>query len=67
MGLGHELSPKPTSHYCCAPTVIAKQPEAKRVRRAELVAAFERLLTPARRLRFETLHAGQRKEVLRFG
>jgi RecA-family ATPase len=63
---GQELSPAQTSHSY-APTVIGKQPEAKGLKKAELVAALGRLLDQ-RRLGIDTLRPGSTKEkrVIRF-
>jgi hypothetical protein len=65
-GMGQELSPKPQAHSY-APSVIAKQPEAKGIRKAELVAALGRLL-PAGKIALETVREGtaHEKKVLRF-
>jgi RecA-family ATPase len=67
-GIGQELSPKPQAH-AYAPNVIAKQPEAKGLRKAELVAALERLLQDGSRVQLETVRGGttREKKVLRFG
>jgi RecA-family ATPase len=66
--LGQELSPAQQSHSY-APTIIAKRDEAKvgGVKKAELVAALERLLEQ-RRVSLEILRPGSTKEkrVLRF-
>jgi RecA-family ATPase len=64
---GQELSPAQTSHSY-GPTIIAKQPEAKGIKKAELVAAFDRLLDK-KRLYVETLKPGtvRQKSVIRFG
>ena len=64
---GQDLSPAQTSHNY-APTIIAKQPEAKGVKKAELVAALGRLLDSGR-LQLGTLRAGTTREktVIRFG
>jgi RecA-family ATPase len=64
---GAELSPAQTSH-AYAPTVIAKEPEAKGIRKAELVEALNRLLDGGR-LNVEMLRAGttREKKVIRFG
>jgi RecA-family ATPase len=64
---GAELSPAQTSHQY-APTVIAKEPEAKGIRKAELIEAMNRLLD-AGMLNVETLRAGttREKKVIRFG
>jgi RecA-family ATPase len=66
-GLGHELSPMPTAHTY-APTIIAKQPEAKGIRKVELATALERLLTEGP-LALETLRAGstREKKIIKFG
>jgi RecA-family ATPase len=63
---GEELSPNQTSH-CYAPTIIAKDPEAKAVKKPDLVAALKRLLD-AGRLPVETLRPGTTRErkVIRF-
>ena len=63
---GQELSPAQTSHSY-APTIICKQPEAKGIKKAELIAALDRLLE-RRRLHVETLKPGtvRQKSVLRF-
>jgi hypothetical protein len=64
---GQNLSPAQTSHNY-APSIIAKQPEAKGVKKAELVAALGRLLDSGR-LQLGTLRAGTTREktVIRFG
>jgi RecA-family ATPase len=64
---GEELSPQQTSH-AYAPTLIAKEPEAKGVKKPELVASLKRLLDSGR-LRIETLRPGtsREKRVVRFG
>jgi RecA-family ATPase len=64
---GGELSPAQTSHSY-APTVIAKQPEAKGFKKAEMVTAFGRLLD-AGKVQLETLRPGTTRErrVVRFG
>jgi RecA-family ATPase len=64
---GEELSPAQTSHSY-APSVIAKQPEAKGIKKAELVSALNRLLDGSKLL-VETLKAGttREKKVIRFG
>jgi RecA-family ATPase len=63
---GEILSPAQTSHSY-APLVIAKQNEAKRIKKAELVAAMERLLT-AGKLEIETVKPGTTRErkVIKF-
>jgi RecA-family ATPase len=63
---GQELSPAQTSHSY-APTLIFKQPEAKGFRKAEFVAALDRLLE-ARKVSIEVLKPGSSKEkrVLRW-
>jgi RecA-family ATPase len=55
-----ELSPAPTSHHY-APTLIAKQREAKGMRKAEFVAALDRLLDQ-QRIWIETLRPGSARE-----
>jgi RecA-family ATPase len=55
-----ELSPAQTSHHY-APTVIAKQPEANGMKKAEFVAALDRLLDQGR-ARIEILRAGSSRE-----
>ena len=65
---GQELSPAQTSHSY-APNIIAKQPEAKGIKKAELGTALERLLE-RRKISVETvLKAGtvRQKSVIRFG
>jgi RecA-family ATPase len=64
---GNELSPAQTSH-AYAPTVIARQPQAKGFKKAELVAALDRLLNSGK-LSLETLRPGttREKKVIRFG
>jgi RecA-family ATPase len=64
---GAELSSAQTSHQY-APTVIAKEPESKGIRKAELVEALNRLLDVGK-LNVETLRAGttREKKVIRFG
>jgi hypothetical protein len=51
-----------------APHVIAKDPDAKGFKKAELAAAFDRLLDQ-RRLEIETVKPGtsREKKVIRFG
>ena len=63
---GQELSPAQTSHSY-APTVVAKQPEAKGIKKTELVAALERLIDRGR-VSVEVLKAGtaRQKSVVRF-
>jgi RecA-family ATPase len=63
---GEELSPQQTSH-AYAPTLIAKEPEAKGVKKSELVASMKRQLDSGR-LRVETLRPGtsREKRVVRF-
>jgi RecA-family ATPase len=55
-----ELSPAQTSHHY-APTVIAKQPEANGMKKAEFVAALDRLLDRGR-VNIETLRPGSTRE-----
>ena len=64
---GPELSPAQTSHSY-APTIIAKQPEAKGFKKAELADALTRLLDK-RRIDVEILKPGtvRQKSVIRFG
>jgi RecA-family ATPase len=64
---GQELSPAQTSHSY-APTIIAKQPEARGIKKSELAAALERLLE-RRTIEIETARAGtsREKKVIRFG
>ena len=57
---GQELSPAQTSHSY-APTVIAKQPEAKGIKKSELVAAQDRLLNQGKLL-IETTKPGTTRE-----
>jgi RecA-family ATPase len=59
-GRGQELSPAQTSHSY-GPTIIARQSEAKAIKKAELVAALDRLLEQGR-LRIETLNPGTTRE-----
>jgi RecA-family ATPase len=59
-GRGQELSPAQTSHSY-GPTIIARQPEAKGVRKVELAAALDRLLERGK-LRIETLIPGTTRE-----
>jgi RecA-family ATPase len=64
---GVELSPKPQAHSY-APTVIAKEPEAKgAAKKSDLIKALNRLLD-AGRLPVETLHPGKDREkrVIKF-
>jgi RecA-family ATPase len=63
---GQELSPAQTSHSY-APSLIAKEPEAKGFRKAEFVAALGRLLDQ-RKVGVEVLRPGGSKEkkVIRF-
>jgi RecA-family ATPase len=65
--MGQELSPKPQANNY-APTVIAKQSEAKGIRKPELVAALERLLPEGKRIGLETVRGGtaHEKKVIRF-
>jgi RecA-family ATPase len=67
-GMGQELSPKPQANNY-APTVIAKQPEAKGIRKAELAAAMERLLQHGTQIGLETIGVGstREKKVVKFG
>jgi RecA-family ATPase len=62
---GEELSAAQTSHGYAA-AIIAKQPEAKDIRKAELVAAMDRLLNQGR-LSIETLRPGttRQKKVIK--
>jgi RecA-family ATPase len=64
---GQELSPMQQSHSY-APTVIAKDADARGFKKAELVAAFERLLDQ-RRLEIEIVKpsTSREKKVIRFG
>jgi RecA-family ATPase len=64
---GQELSPMQQAHTY-APSVIAKDPDAKGFRKADLVAAFDRLLDQ-HRLEIETVKPGtsREKKVIRFG
>jgi RecA-family ATPase len=64
---GQELSLAQTSHSY-APAIIAKQPEAKGFKKAELVAALGRLLDTGK-VCLETLGEGttREKRVIRFG
>jgi len=55
-----DLSPSQTSHQY-APNLVAKQPEAKGYRKAEFVAALDRLLDRGR-VRIETLRPGTSRE-----
>jgi RecA-family ATPase len=59
-GRGQELSPALTSHSY-GPTIVARQPEAKAIRKAELVDALDRLLEQGK-FRIETLNAGTARE-----
>jgi RecA-family ATPase len=63
---GQELSPAQTSHSY-APTVIAKQPEAKGMKKAEFVVALGQLLDK-RKICIEVVRPGSSKEkkVIRF-
>jgi RecA-family ATPase len=64
---GEELSPHQTSHSY-APKAIAGEPEAKGLRKSDLVASLKRLLDSGK-LRFETLRPGttREKRVIKFG
>jgi RecA-family ATPase len=59
-GRGQELSPAQTSHSY-GPTIIAKQAQATGFKKAEFVAAMERLLGLGK-LRIETLNPGTTRE-----
>jgi RecA-family ATPase len=59
-GRGQELSPAQTSHSY-GPTIIARQPEAKGIKKAELVDALDRLLEQGK-LRIETRNPGTTRE-----
>ena len=63
---GQELSPAQTSH-AYAPTLIAKEPEAKGFRKAEFVTALGQLLDQ-RRVGIEIVRPGSTKEkrIIRF-
>jgi RecA-family ATPase len=63
---GQELSPAQTSHSY-APTVIAKQPEARGMKKAEFVVALGQLLDQ-RKICIEVVRPGSSKEkkVIRF-
>jgi RecA-family ATPase len=63
---GNELSPAQQSHSY-APTVISRDPQAKGIKKAEFVAAFERLRSSSR-LSVETLRQGttREKKVIKF-
>ena len=63
---GQELSPAQTSHNY-AVSLIANQPEAKGIKKAELANALSRLLDQGR-LRIETLKPGttREKKIIRF-
>ena len=64
---GQELSPAQTSHTY-APTIIARDPDAKGFKKAELVAAYERALDQGK-LEIVTVKPGtsREKKVIRFG
>jgi len=64
---GQELSPMQQAHTY-APTVIAKDADAKGFKKVELAAAFDRLLD-RRKLEIETVKPGtsREKKVIRFG
>ncbi|HZC57325.1 MAG TPA: AAA family ATPase [Xanthobacteraceae bacterium] len=64
---GEELSPAQTSHSY-APGIIAKQPEARGLRKAELAAALDRLLDQGK-ASVEVIKPGtsREKRVIRFG
>jgi hypothetical protein len=63
---GQELSPAQTSHNY-AVSLIAKQPEVKGIKKAELADALDRLLDKGR-LRVETVKPGttREKKIIRF-
>jgi RecA-family ATPase len=65
---GQDLSPAQTSH-AYAPSVISKEPEAKGIKKAELIAAMDRLLKGGKRLSIERVKPGTTREkaILRFG
>ena len=62
-----DLSPKQTSHDY-APNLIAKQPEAKGIKKPELIAAMDRLFE-SKKIWIETVRPGTSREktLLRFG
>ena len=64
---GQDLSPAQQSHTY-APTLIAKQPEAKGLKKSEFTASLDRLLAQ-RRIHIETAKAGttREKKVIRVG
>ena len=64
---GVDLSPAQTSHNY-APSLLAKQPEAKGIKRAEMIEAMERLFA-SKKIRIEKVEPGTTREkpVLRFG
>jgi RecA-family ATPase len=57
---GQDLGPAPQSHHY-APTLIAKEPEAKGMKKAELIAALNRLLDRGA-VRVETMWQGTTRE-----
>jgi hypothetical protein len=57
---GQELSPAQQSHNY-APTLVANQPEAKGIKKAEFVAALDRLLD-AGKVCIETIKPGTSRE-----
>jgi RecA-family ATPase len=67
LGQGQDLSPQKTSHDY-APTLLARQPETKGLRKTDLVAAPQRLLDQDK-LHIQTLRPGstREKKVLSFG
>ena len=64
---GEELSVAQTSHGY-APTIIARQPEAKGIRKTEFVTAMERLIDRGR-VHVDTLRPGRTREkkIIRVG
>jgi glycine cleavage system regulatory protein len=64
---GQEFSPMPQAHTY-APTVIVRDVDAKGFKKAELVAAFDRLLDQ-HKVEIETVKPGtsREKRVIRFG
>jgi hypothetical protein len=61
-GRGEELSPARTSHNY-APTIIAREREAKGMKKDELAAAFSRLLD-AGKVQVETLRGGSDESTI---
>jgi RecA-family ATPase len=60
LGQGQDLSPQKTSHDY-APTLLARQPETKGLRKTDLTAAMQRLLEQDK-LHIQTLRPGSTRE-----